>query len=170
MALAKFMSGNVIVRSRVFSVASNPDGSRTAIFKSKKWLIFTKKEGRSFYPDEAFEKLVPKKPPTYEAYFDNKSGQQMKKAEVLKGEIDRDRLTQIRDAQTVIQAEKKIDKDYNEDKILDKFMIGIALFIVLILLFVIGVYYQSYATANLTSAIQQLHITNVYQNVTTHVA
>lgn len=158
MAIAKFVTGNTIVRSRVFTVVQNPDQTYKAVFKNKKYIFFTKKVQKRFLPSEAMEKLVPKKPPTYEAWFDNKSGEQLTKAEVLKGEIDQDRLKKIRDAQGVLIAEKNIDKSNSDDKIMDRFMIGIAIFIILIILFVVGVYYQGYDISNLASVLSHPQI------------
>jgi hypothetical protein len=158
MSKAIFMTGKVITRERVFKVEQHQDGTAAAIFKSRKWLIFSRKQKRQFDTSEAIEKVIPGKPPSYIAYFDNKTGQQLKLEEVFTGGIPIERLNKIRDAQTVLQAQKNIDKSYEEDKVLDRFMLAIALLLIIMLLFVIAAYYQSIATNALTQAINNLHI------------
>lgn len=151
MSKAFFMTGNVLTRERIFTVENHQDGTAAAVFKKRHWLVFTKKDKRIFYVDQAIEKVAPNKLPSYVAYFDNKTGQQLKLSEVFTGGIEQTRLQKIRDAQTVLQAEKNIDKSYDQDKILDRFMIAIALIMIMLIFGSIGMYYMAIAINNLAA-------------------
>lgn len=160
MSEANFMTGKVRTRKRFFMVEKNADNTYSAVFKSKKWIFFTKKVKRQFNPTETIETLTKQGTTQYMSFFDNKTGEQLELREVFKGEIDHDRLNLIRDAQNVIAAEKNIDKSYEQDKAVSPFMISIAILIIIFILFVIGVYYQVYSVQQLASAIAGVHIPN----------